>query len=140
MAAIKGLSVGNYAATIDGTNITLELPKSLRVSNGKVILSNTTSTVTVVGQSGAGSSTELTLDLTKDSYTLRATAASYEAPATKPQVVDYTLTIKTAAAQPASMSNMTLEDTKGNQYEATIDQAKAPSPLRFLIPLRSAPV
>ena len=124
VAAIKGLSVGNYAATIDGTNITLELPKSLRVSNGKVILSNTTSTVTVVGQSGAGSSTELTLDLTKDSYTLRATAASYEAPATKPQVVDYTLTIKTAAAQPASMSNMTLEDTKGNQYEATIDQAK----------------
>ena len=124
VAAIKGLSVSNYAATIEGRNITLELPKSLRVSNGKVLLSNTTSTVTVVGQSGAGSSTELTLDLTKDSYTLRATAAGNEPPATKPQVVDYTLTIKTAAAQPASMSNMTLEDTKGNQYEATIDQAK----------------
>ena len=123
VAAIKGLSVSNYAATIEGRNITLELPKSLRVSNGKVLLSNTTSTVTVVGQSGAGSSTELTLDLTKDSYTLRATAAGNEPPATKPQVVDYTLTIKTAAAQPASMSNMTLEDEDGKQYEGKIDNA-----------------
>lgn len=120
VAAIKGLSVGNYAATIDGTNITLELPKSLRVSNGKVILSNTTSTVTVVGQSGAGSSTELTLDLTKDSYTLRATAAGQEGNDPK-QVVDYTLTIKTAAATPAAITDMTLEDKDGKQYEGKID-------------------
>ena len=121
VAAIKGLSVSNYAATIEGRNITLELPKSLRVSNGKVLLSNTTSTVTVVGQSGAGSSTELTLDLTKDSYTLRATAAGNEPPATKPQVVDYTLTIKTAAATPAAITDMTLEDKDGKQYEGKID-------------------
>ena len=125
VAAIKGLSVGNYAATIDGTNITLELPKSLRVKNGAIVLSSdTTSTVTVLGTDENDDPILLSaIDLTKDSYILRATAAGQEGNNPK-QVVDYTLTIKTAAAQPASMSNMTLEDTKGNQYESTIDQAK----------------
>mgnify|MGYP000712513216 FL=1 len=68
--------------------------------------------------------TQLTgIDLTKDSYILRATAEIPEAPATTPQVVDYTLTIKTAAAQTATMTNMTLEDKDGKQYEGKIDNA-----------------
>ncbi len=122
VAAIKGLSVGNYAATIDGTNITLELPKSLRVKNGAIVLSSdTTSTVTVLGTDENDDPILLSaIDLTKDSYILRATAAGQEGNNPK-QVVDYKLTIKTAAATPAAITDMTLEDKDGKQYEGKID-------------------
>ncbi|MFQ6893481.1 MAG: S-layer homology domain-containing protein, partial [Acutalibacter sp.] len=123
VAAIKGLSVANYAATIEGRNITLELPETIRKTITTIDL-DTTSTVAVVGESIIPSNTSLTgIDLTKDSYILRATAKIPEAPATTPQVVDYTLTIKTAAAQTATMTNMTLEDKDGKQYEGKIDNA-----------------
>ncbi|MGI6255061.1 MAG: S-layer homology domain-containing protein, partial [Acutalibacter sp.] len=126
VAAIKGLSVGSYAATIEGTNITLTLPKSLRVATGTITL-DTTSEVAIVGANlnngSAGIATISNVDLTKDSYTLRVTAAAAEGTDPK-QVVDYTLTIKTAAVENAKLNTMTLEDTKGNQYEASIDQSK----------------
>ena len=126
MAAIKGLSVGSYAATIEGTNITLTLPKSLRVANGTITL-DTTSEVAIVGttlnNTSAGGANISNVDLTKDSYTLRVTAAAAEGTDPK-QVVDYTLNIKTAAVENAKLNTMTLEDTKGNQYEASIDHSK----------------
>ena len=132
VAAIKGLSVSNYTATIDGTKIALELPKTVRDAATDIVLTaSTDTTVQLVGTSTSATSASdvATLKVSagdlskKDTFTLRVTAAGQEGNDPK-QVVDYTLTIKTAAAQPASMSNMTLEDTKGNQYEATIDQAK----------------
>ncbi len=122
VAAIKGLSVSNYVATIEGRNITLELPETIRKTITTIDL-DTTSTVEVVGQNKSGTTQLTGIDLTKDSYILRATAEIPEAPATTPQVVDYTLTIKTAAAQTATMTNMTLEDKDGKQYEGKIDNA-----------------
>ena len=133
VAAIKGLSVGSYAATIEGTNITLTLPKSVRDSATTISLTASTGTVIdLVGTdvTGTASSDAATLTVTagdlskKDTFYLRVTAAGKEDNAASNQVVDYTLTVKTAAVENAKLNTMTLEDSKGNQYEASIDHSK----------------
>ena len=51
VAAIKGLSVSNYTATIDGTKIALELPKTVRDAATDIVLTaSTDTTVQLVGR------------------------------------------------------------------------------------------
>lgn len=134
VAAIKSLSVSNYNATIDGKNISLALPETVRDNATQIIMSASVGTkieLIGTGKSVVADGTDaatLTVnagDLAKkDTFGLRVTAAGKEPEASSNQVVDYTLTISTAAVESAKMSTMTLDDGDGNQYEASIDQAK----------------
>ena len=128
VAAIKELRVDNYVAAIEGSTITLSLPASQRVANGTLTL-DTTSKVEIVNykkdNGSAGGSTINGVDLTRNSYQLRVTAAGPEFDATTPEVKNYTLNIVTVAEQAPQMNTMTLQKADGTgRIEADIDQAK----------------
>ena len=128
VAAIKELRVDNYVATIEGSTITLSLPASQRVANGTLTL-DTTSKVDIVNYNKtngtAGTSTITGVDLTRNSYQLRVTAAGKEFDATANEVKNYTLNIVTVAEQAPQMDTMTLQKADGTgRIDASIDQAK----------------
>jgi hypothetical protein len=127
--AIKALSVGNFVATIDGQNISLELPKDVRATGTTMKIDVSTGTeVSVVGTTITNSTeTELTSTAGwfkdgKNSFTLRVTAAGPNVDGDT-ETKDYYLTIKTAEAKPAQINTMVLEDKDGKQYEANINQS-----------------
>ena len=128
VAAIKELRVDNYVAAIEGSTITLSLPASQRVANGTLTL-DTTSKVDIVNYNKtngtAGTSTITGVDLTRNSYQLRVTAAGKEFDATANEVKNYTLNIVTVAEQAPQMDTMTLQKADGTgRIDASIDQAK----------------
>ena len=128
VAAIKELRKDNYVAAIEGSTITLSLPASQRVANGTLTL-DTTSKVEIVNYKkdnvSAGGSTITGVDLTRNSYQLRVTAAGPEFDATTPEVKNYTLNIVTVAEQAPQMNTMTLQKADGTgRIEANIDQDK----------------
>ncbi|HIV46476.1 MAG TPA: S-layer homology domain-containing protein [Candidatus Acutalibacter stercorigallinarum] len=128
VAAIKELRKDNYVATIEGSTITLSLPASQRVVNGTLTL-DTTSKVEIVNYKkdnvSAGGSTITGVDLTRNSYQLRVTAAGPEFDATTPEVKNYTLNIVTVAEQAPQMNTMTLQKADGTgRIEADIDHDK----------------
>ena len=129
VAAIKELRVDNYVATIDGTNITLSLPASVRNTKTTIDLV-TTSDIKVVNEAAPvvnSTSTQITnISLTKDKYILEVTAegAEFDANNVK-EVKDYTLNIVTVAEQAPQMNTMTLQKADGTgRIEADIDHDK----------------
>ena len=128
VAAIKELRKDNYVAAIEGSTITLSLPASQRVANGTLTL-DTTSKVEIVNYNKnngtAGGSTITGVDLTRNSYQLRVTAAGKEFDATANEVKNYTLNIVTVAEQAPQMNTMTLQKADGTgRIEADIDHDK----------------
>ncbi len=127
VAAITGLTIQNYQATVEGTTITIALPEVYRTTNGTVEVATNNDILVTNGttvNSVNGIATLRGIDLTKDRYTLRATAKAVEIGATSKDVQDYTLIIETAEVEEAQMTNMTLRDPDGKDYTGVIDQEK----------------
>ena len=142
--AIKGVTVNNYVAEIEGTTITLTLPKSVRenatdlkvkVSNGTTVdvvsdaLDNTADDITVTSADAQDGYVEVN-NIEKgffetDKYTLRVTAAIEEFDADEKAVQDYTLNIVTAKVEQPKLNSMTLQNADGTvTLKANIDQSK----------------
>ena len=132
--AIKGLSVDNYVATIEGNVINLELPASVRaeatkidfaLSTGTVVdFVNVTPTVKATGEANdAGDEVTVAKGfLEKDRYTLRVTAATNEFDKTDKAVQDYTLNITTAQVEAPKLNTVTLKSEKtGEELVGRID-------------------
>ena len=128
VAAITGLTVRNYQATVEGTTITIALPEDYRTNSSVTVATNNEIQVTNGGtfesDPTTGTVTLTNIDLSKDRYTLRAIAKIAEIGATSVDVQDYTLIIETAEVEDAQMTNMTLRDPDGKDYTGAIDQEK----------------
>ena len=136
--AIKGVTVNNYVAEIEGTTITLTLPKSVRenATDLKVKVSNATEVnvvdsdevITATGDATDGFVTFNNIEkgfFETDKYTLRVTAAIEEFDADAKAVQDYTLNIVTAQVEQPKLNSMTLQNADGTvTLKANIDQAK----------------
>ena len=125
--AIKSLIVDNFVAEIEGDIITLTIPATVRTAN-KTLKLDTTSNVSVVGTKLANSDANLEeikkVDLSKDQYTLRATAAYYEFDAIdkKKAERDYTLNIVTAEMEEPELISMILKsEVTGETLEGRIE-------------------
>ena len=138
--AIKGATVNNYVAEIEGTTITLTLPKSVRetatdlkvkVSNGTAVnvvdSNNKTDTVTSKDSNDGYVAVKGINEgfFETDKYTLRVTAAIEEFDADAKAVQDYTLNIVTAQVEQPKLNSMTLQNKDGTvTLKADIDQSK----------------
>ena len=138
--AIKGVTVNNYVAEIEGTTITLTLPKSVRenatdlkvkISNGtEVNVVDSSSKVYTVTSKDSNDGYVAVKNINKgffetDKYTLRVTAAIKEFDADEPAVQDYTLNIATAQVEQPKLNSMTLQNADGTvTLKANIDQSK----------------
>ncbi|HIV46474.1 MAG TPA: S-layer homology domain-containing protein [Candidatus Acutalibacter stercorigallinarum] len=136
--AIKGVTVNNYVAEIEGTTITLTLPKSVRenATDLKVKVSNATEVnvvdsdevITATGDATDGFVTFNNIEkgfFETDKYTLRVTAAIEEFDADAKAVQDYTLNIVTAQVEQPKLNTMTLQNADGTvTLKADIDQSK----------------
>ena len=136
--AIKGVTVNNYVAEIEGTTITLTLPKSVRetatdlkvkVSNGTAVnVVDSDEVITATGDSTDGFVTFNNIEkgfFETDKYTLRVTAAIEEFDADAKAVQDYTLNIVTAKVEQPKLNSMTLQNADGTvTLKANIDQSK----------------
>ena len=135
--AIKGLTVNNYVAEIEGTTITLTLPESVRktatdlkvdVSDDTqvdVVDTNNTYTVTASAD-GFNKVNGISAGFfnAKDRYTLRVTAAIEEFDADAKAVQDYTLNIVTAQVEKPKLNRLTLKsETTGETLEGRIEGA-----------------
>ena len=135
--AIKGLTVNNYVAEIEGTTITLTLPESVRktatdlkvdISNGtQVDVVDTNTTYTIKSNKDGFSAVQRIpagFFNAKDRYTLRVTAAIEEFDENAPAVQDYTLNIVTAQVEKPKLNRLTLKsETTGETLEGRIDGA-----------------
>ncbi len=124
--AIKSLIVDNFVAEIEGDIITLTIPATVRTTKNLIL--NTTSNVSVVGTNKKNSNTDLTtiknVDLSKDQYTLRATAAYHEFDAIDKKAAerDYTLNIVTAEMEEPELISMILKsEVTGETLEGRIE-------------------
>ena len=124
--AIKSLIVDNFVAEIEGDIITLTIPATVRTT--KTLNLDTTSNVSVVGTNKKNSDADLTtiknVDLSKDQYTLRATAAYYEFDAINKKKAerDYTLNIVTAEMEEPELVSMILKsEVTGETLEGRIE-------------------
>ena len=125
--AIKSLIVDNFVAEIEGDTITLTIPATVRTT-GKTLKLDTTSSVSVVGTGLDNSKTDLKeikkVDLSKDQYTLRATAAYHEFDAINEKRAerDYTLNIVTAEMEEPELISMILKsEVTGETLEGRIE-------------------
>ena len=132
--AIKGVTVENYVAEIEGTTITVTLPQSVReesedlkvnISDGtKVDVVDTTKTYTVTANKDGFVAVK---GLTKgffetDKYTLRVTAAIEEFDADAKAVQDYTLKIVTAKVEKPQLNSLVLKsEVTGEEKVGRID-------------------
>ena len=123
--AIKSLIVDNFVAEIEGDIITLTIPATVRTT--KTLNLDTTSSVSVVGTK-LNNNNDLTkiakVDLSKDQYTLRATAAYHEFDAidNKAAERDYTLNIVTAEMEEPELVSMILKsEVTGETLEGRIE-------------------
>ena len=139
VAAIKGLTVNNYVAEIDGTTITLTMPASVRktatqikvtMSEGETVnmLVDKDTTYTAISDDDdtpkVMNIAEGTLNA-KDRYTLRVTAAAAEFDQTKEDVQDYDLVLVTAPEQEPVLKTLTLKNEEtGETLEGRIDGHK----------------
>lgn len=131
VAEISTLKIGNFVGEINGKNITVKVPANVRSAATDIVLGlSTASKVDVVGTTikATGDSDTATLTSTagwladgKNNFTLRVTAGTTNDDGVT-DVQDYNLTIVTAEAETAKLTEMVLEDAKGNQYTASIDQ------------------
>ena len=124
--AIKSLIVDNFVAEIEGDTITLTIPATVRTTKNLIL--NTTSYVSVVGTNKENSATDLAtiknVDLSKDQYTLRATAAYHEFDAIDKKAAerDYTLNIVTAEMEEPELVSMILKsEVTGETLEGRIE-------------------
>ena len=124
--AIKSLIVDNFVAEIEGDTITLTIPATVRTTKNLIL--NTTSNVSVVGTNKKNSDADLTtiknVDLSKDQYTLRATAAYHEFDAINDKKAerDYTLNIVTAEMEEPELISMILKsEVTGETLEGRIE-------------------
>ena len=131
---LKGLRVKNYAGVIneEAHTVTLTLPASERKTSNDVLLLASPDTgvlavevnpVTAVDITGSWAAADkLTLDTSKDKYTLRVTAAGDEDGKTAGtvKVQDYILNIKTAGDVQPAINEIKLEDPNGVQYTGAI--------------------
>ena len=131
---LKGLRVKNYAGVIneEAHTVTLTLPVSERKTSNDVLLLASPDTnvlavevnpVTDVDITGSWDAADkLTLDTSKDKYTLRVTAAGDEDGKTAGtvKVQDYILNIKTAGDVQPAINEIKLEDPNGTQYTGAI--------------------
>ena len=132
--AIKGVTVENYVAEIEGTTITVTLPQGVReesvdlkvnISDGtKVDVVDTTKTYTVTASKDGFVAVK---GLTKgffetDKYTLRVTAAIEEFDADAKAVQDYTLKIVTAKVEKPQLNSLVLKsEVTGEEKVGRID-------------------
>ena len=137
--AIKGLTVKNYVAEIEGTTITLTIPQSVRndateldfvMSAGtRIDLVDTTSKNCFAINKNSDAGKAMTVPAktlaAKDRYTLRVTAAAAEFDAEGVKAVqDYTLNIVTAEVQDPELNRVTLKSEKtGETLEGRIEGA-----------------
>lgn len=132
VAEISSLKIGNFVGEISGKNITIKVPANVRSAATDIVLGlSTGSKVSIVGNSLAAvtasgdiatlSSTAGWLADGKNNFTLRVTAGTTDDDGNT-DVQDYNLTITTADAETAKLTEMILEDKNGNQYTASIDQ------------------
>ena len=142
IAAIKGLTVDNYVAEIDGTTITLTIPASVRSSADEIDFSASNGTEVEIlnvlndkyddktsGSAGTGDkgTIEIVPGLLADqeSYLLRVTApgTEFDADPQEPMVLDYTLNIVNAQVQKPKLNSMILQSEKtGEKIVGTIDE------------------
>ena len=135
--AIKGLTVNNYVAEIEGTTITLTLPQSVResatdlkvdISNGtQVDVVDTNATYTIKSNKDGFSAVQRIpagFFNAKDRYTLRVTAAIEEFDENAPAVQDYTLNIVTAQVEKPKLNSLRLKsETTGEELVGRIEGA-----------------
>ena len=129
VAEIKSFSVGAFAATISGTTITLELPASYRKADGTAKVGVSTNvTVQVSGSAtvNTGAADDagiaaMAVDLTKNTQTLLVKAAANDDDGNL-DAKTYTLNISTKEAEQAQLKAISLQDTDGNTYNASINQ------------------
>ena len=137
--AIKGLSVNNYVAEIEGTTITLTIPQSVRKNADTLAIDMSEDTqADIVNTKTApliANADETTADkwwvgegflAAKDQYRIRVTAAIDEFDAEGAKAVqDYTLNIVTAEVQDPELNSLTLKSEKtGETLEGRIVGAK----------------
>ena len=136
VAAIKGLTVNNYVAEIDGTTITLTMPASVRkeATQIKVTMSTGETVSMLVDKDTTYTATSDDDDTPKEMniaegtlnakgrYTLRVTAAAAEFDQTKEAVQDYDLVLVTAPEQEPVLKTLTLKNEEtGETLEGRID-------------------
>ena len=137
--AIKGLTVNNYVAEIEGTTITLTIPQSVRKNATTLAIDMSEGTQADIVNTKTAPKTadadETTADTwwvgegflaAKDQYRIRVTAAIDEFDAEGAKAVqDYTLNIVTAEVQDPELNRLTLKSEKtGETLEGRIVGAK----------------
>ncbi len=141
---IKSLKINNFVGVINGTNITVEVPKNVRAAATTIDLGvSTGEKVDVVGTAVTDTAASDAAQLTdtagwladgKNNFTLRVTANADPDNGGKQAVKDYKLTIKTAEAKAAQVTKMVLKDADDKEYTAAIDQGK--NTITFTVPYK----